>query len=121
MEKKKLTKHDIQALRALQYCEEAFNRNEENKRTDRCYDESQPLINIVIHDDSDYQFFKVLLKLNCLTPEENKAIASAIELYELIGMSKVSVDADEDYEIIDRMLDETSLSKLDEMFKGKKK
>lgn len=121
MEKKKLTKHDIQALRALQYCEEAFNRNEENKRTDRCYGEGQPLINIVINDDSDYQFFKILLKLNCLTLEENKAIASAIELYELNGMSKVSVDTEEDYEIIDRMLDENSLSKLDDMFKGKKK
>lgn len=119
MEKKKLTKQDIKQIQALQYCYEVFDRMEENKKTDRYRHLAKPLTEVVIENEEDYKLFSTLLALDCLTPEENEVVTSALEAYKKNGMS-VPV-TEEEYELIDRALTNESLNKLDKMFKGKSK
>lgn len=119
MEKKKLTKQDIKQIQALQYCYEVFDRMEENKKTDRYRHLAKPLTEVVIENEEDYKLFSTLLALDCLTPEENEVVVSALEAYKKNGMS-VPV-TEEEYELIDRALTNESLNKLDKMFKDKNK
>ena len=68
---------------------------------------------IIINDDHDYMVYNKLLELDCLTPEENKVIQDALLLYEKNG--KV---AEDDFELIDKMITESDLNKLENMFKN---
>lgn len=86
---------------------------EANKATDSHRQEANKITSIVISDDHDYMIYSKLLELNCLTPEENKVIKDALLLYEKNG--KV---AEDDFELIDKMITESDLNKLENMFKN---
>lgn len=110
--KQKLTKDDIKKLQAMQYCEGAFERMESNKATDRHRQEATALTTDTISDDLDYKTCSILLRLNCLTPEENALIQDALQAYD-----EGKVDEAE-YELIDKMITDSDLTKLEQMFKG---
>ena len=112
-QKQKLTKKDIKQIKDLQYCMEVFERMEANKATDSHRQEANKITSIVINDDHDYQIYSKLLELDCLTPEENTIIKDALLLYEKNG--KV---AEDDFELIDKMITESDLNKLENMFKN---
>ena len=112
-QKQKLTKKDIKQIKDMQYCVVVFERMEANKATDSHRQEANKITSIVINDDHDYQIYSKLLELDCLTPEENKVIQDALSLYEKNG--KV---AEDDFELIDKMITESDLNKLENMFKN---
>ena len=112
-QKQKLTKKDIKQIKDLQYCIGVFERMAANKATDSHRQEANKITSIVINDDHDYMIYSKLLELNCLTPEENKVIKDALLLYEKNG--KV---AEDDFELIDKLITESDLNKLENMFKN---
>ena len=112
-QKQKLTKKDIKQIQAMQYCTGVFERMEVNKATDSHRQEANKITAIAINDDHDYMVYSKLLELDCLTPEENKVIKDALSLYEKNG--KV---AEDDFELIDKMITESDLNKLENMFKN---
>lgn len=113
--KQKLTREDVKRIQAVQYCNKVFERMESNKATDRHRKEATAITANVISDDLDYKTCSILLKLNCLTPEENIVIQEALQAYEA---GKVE---EEEYELIDKMITDTDLNKIEQMFKNKKK
>ena len=112
-QKQKLTKKDIKQIKDMQYCIVVFERMEANKATDSHRQEANKVTSIVINDDHDYMVYSKLLELDCLTPEENKVIQDALSLYEKNG--KV---AEDDFELIDKMITESDLNQLENMFKN---
>ena len=112
-QKQKLTKKDIKQIQAMQQCIGVFERMEANKATDSHRQEANKITSIVINDDHDYMVYSKLLELDCLTPEENKVIKDALLLYEKNG--KVAEDA---FELIAKMINESDLNQLENMFKN---
>ena len=113
--KQKLTKDDVKRMQAIQYCAKVFDEMESNKATDRHRQEATALAVATISDDLDYKTCSILLKLNCLTPQENALIQDALQAYD-----EGKVDEAE-YELVDKMITDTDLNKLEQMFKNKKK
>lgn len=113
--KQKLTREDVKRLKAVQYCEGAFDRMESNKATDNYRQEATASTTVTISNDMEYRTYTTLLRLNCLTPQENIAIQDALQAYD---EGKVE---EEEYELVDKMITDTDLSKLEEIFKGNNK
>lgn len=113
--KQKLTREDVKRLKAVHYCEGAFDRMESNKVTDNYRQEATASTTVTINNEQEYKTYSILLRLNCLTPQENIAIQDALQAYD---EGKVE---EEEYELVDKMITDTDLNKLEQMFKNKKK
>lgn len=113
--KQRLTKEELRAMKAYQYCMKVFDEMEVNKATDRHRQEATEITDTTISDDLDYKTCNILLKLNCLTPEENTAIQEALQAYE------EGIVDEEEYELIDKMITDSDLNNLEQIFKNKKK
>lgn len=113
--KTRLTKQEVKAMQAYQYCQKVFAEMEINKKTDTYKNTGATSEEVIIKDEETYQLYLVLLKLDVLSKEESLKAQEAIESYE-----KGTLD-ENDYELVDNLITDTDLNKLEEMFKNKRK
>lgn len=114
---KKLTKQELKALQAVHYCEEAFQRAEVARRTERPYDMGDyELGDLVITNEDSYRFYSVLLKhkdifKDIYTANEWMVIESAVSLYGYTGKQTIVV-GNEEYEVVDSIANDDLIKEL---------
>lgn len=129
--KKLVTKEELEAIKALEYCEDVFKRFEELERFDKAHglycgvpiDEYHMEHAVIINDDNVAKIYEINLRIGVYDkePDKKQQVEKALSDYHNNVVSEDTEEDTEEYALIDKPLTEDGLNKLKESFEKKKR